>query len=76
MFRKLGKTTNEINYTRTEYVRYANKYNKYKTEDEKLNTWHETMKQEIYSCAYTANLNSIWKVNSAKLHFYLLTHKL
>ena len=45
MFRKLEKTTNEINYTRTEYVRYANKYNKYKTEDEKLNTWHETMKQ-------------------------------
>ena len=31
MFRKLRKTTNEINYARTEYIRYANKYNKYKT---------------------------------------------
>ena len=30
-FRKLGKTANEINYAPTEYIRYANKYNKYKT---------------------------------------------
>ena len=28
MFRKLGKTTNEINYARTEYIRNANKYYK------------------------------------------------
>ena len=26
-----NQTTNQINYARTEYLRYANKYNKYKT---------------------------------------------
>ena len=39
------KKYNDINYTRTEYIRYANKYDKYRlvtdkgiNEDEKLNT--------------------------------------